>query len=140
MSNPRFLKPLWHLIDAKDQVLGRLSTQIVHILKGKHKPTFSPNYDCGDYVVVINARDVKLTGNKVSDKVYRWHTGYTGLKVMNVETLLRRKPEEVLRKSVLGMMAKNRLRRNYALKLRIFPGKMHSHLDQLPVGTESILK
>jgi large subunit ribosomal protein L13 len=97
MSHIRFANPVWHLIDAKGQVLGRLATQIVHVLKGKHKPTFSPNYDCGDYVVVINAREVKLTGNKMTDKVYRWHTGYPGgLKQITVERLLEKKPEEVM--------------------------------------------
>jgi large subunit ribosomal protein L13 len=96
MSNPRFSKPLWHLIDARNQIVGRLATQIVHILKGKHKPTFSPNYDCGDYVVVINASDVKFTGRKENDKLYTWHTGYPGgLKQLSVRDQLNKKPEEV---------------------------------------------
>jgi ribosomal protein L13 len=95
-SNPRFHKPLWHLVDARNQIVGRLATQIVHILKGKHKPTFTPNCDCGDYIVVINAQDVKFTGKKFTDKKYIWHTGYVGgLKEMNVKTLMDRKPEEV---------------------------------------------
>lgn len=95
-SNPRFHKPLWHLIDARNQIVGRLATQIVHILRGKHKPTFTPNCDCGDYVVVINAKEVKFTGRKFNDKKYRWHTGFPGgLKEMTVATLMDRKPEEV---------------------------------------------
>ncbi len=96
MSNIRFSKPLWHLVDAKGQVLGRLATQIAHILRGKHKPTFTPHYDCGDYVVVVNARDVVLTGNKVEQKQYAWHTGHPGgIKHINPKALLDRKPEEV---------------------------------------------
>lgn len=96
MSSAKFAKPVWHLVDAKNQVLGRLATQIVHILRGKHKPTFTPNCDCGDYVVVINAGQVRLTGNKVEGKMYKWHTGYAGgLKERSVADELDNKPEEV---------------------------------------------
>jgi len=139
MSHARFANPLWHLVDARGQVVGRLATQITTILRGKHKPTFSPNYDCGDYVVVINAQDVKFTGNKTNDKKYTWHTGWVGgLKQTTVKEQLDKKPEEVLRKAVLGMMAKNRLRKAYSHKLRIFPGNLHSHTDMLPDGTPPI--
>eukprot|EP01038_Epipyxis_sp_PR26KG_P004835 gene4835-6775_t len=139
--NSRFSQPLWHLIDAKDQIVGRLASQIVHILKGKHKPTFSPNYDCGDYVVVINASQIKFTGNKKQDKLYTWHTGYVGgLKQRSVFEQLQKKPEEVMRKAVLGMLAKNKLRKSIARKLRIFPGPNHLHEDMLPPGTKSILQ
>ena len=96
MSSPKFLNPLWHLIDARGQVVGRLASQVVHILKGKHKPTYSPNYDCGDYVVIINAREIKFTGEKYQKKLYTWHTGYPGgLKQIPVKEQLSRKPEEV---------------------------------------------
>ena len=96
MSNIRFSKPLWHLVDARGQVVGRLATQISQILRGKHKPNFTPNYDCGDYVVVINAKEAKFTGKKTQDKLYTWHTGYPGgLKQISVEQLLEKKPEEV---------------------------------------------
>lgn len=139
MSSPKFMKPLWHLVDAKNQIVGRLATQIGHILRGKHKPTFCPNYDCGDYVVIINAKYVKFTGSKLADKRYRWHTGYPGgLKEMAPKVLLDRKPEEVLRKAVLGMLPKNNLRRMQARKLRIFPGELHLHTDKLPLGTMPI--
>lgn len=95
-GNPRFARPLWHLIDAREQIVGRLATQITHILRGKHKPTFSPSDDCGDYVVVINAAKVKFTGQKKTDKLYRWHTGYVGgLKERTVKQQLEIKPEEV---------------------------------------------
>ena len=139
MSHIRFAKPLWHLVDARNQVVGRLATQITHILRGKHKPTFSPNYDCGDYVVVINAADVKFTGAKHTDKKYTWHTGWVGgLKQVTVKEQLEKKPEEVIRKAVLGMLNKNKLRKAYARKLRVFPGENHLHEDMLPVGTQPI--
>jgi large subunit ribosomal protein L13 len=94
--NKKFANPLWHLVDARDQVLGRLATQIVKVIRGKHKPNFCPNYDCGDYVVVINAAEVKLTGDKKKQKFYKWHTGYPGgLKQKSVEQYLNSKPEEV---------------------------------------------
>jgi large subunit ribosomal protein L13 len=139
MSHARFGNPLWHLIDARGQVVGRLATQITGILRGKHKPIFTPNYDCGDYVVVINAQDVKFTGNKNEDKKYTWHTGFPGgIKHMNVKDQLDKKPEEVLRKAVLGMMKKNIIRKSFSHKLRIFPGDKHTHLDMIPEGTPPI--
>lgn len=96
MATAKFGKPLWHLIDAKNQVVGRLATQIVHVLRGKHKPTFSPNYDCGDVVVVINAREVRFTGDKWNLKKYRWHTGYVGgLKEITAKDMHKKAPEEV---------------------------------------------
>lgn len=96
MTTPRFSKPLWHLIDAKDQIVGRLATQIVRILLGKHKPTFTPSADCGDYIVVINAKDVKFTGDKYENKKYTWHTGFPGgIKQISVKNQMIKKPEEV---------------------------------------------
>lgn len=93
----RYANPVWHLIDAKNQVVGRLACQITHILRGKHKPTFEPSHDCGDFVVVINARDVKFVGPRAEKKTYKWHTGYVGgLKTMSVPRLIEKKPEEVL--------------------------------------------
>ena len=138
-SNPKFQKPLWHLIDARGQIVGRLASQITTILRGKHKPNFCPNYDCSDYVVIINAKEIRFTGNKLNDKYYRWHTGYPGgLKEINVKNLLERKPEEVLRRAILGMMPKNTLRNYQATKLKIFPGEKHLHEDMLPPGTKPI--
>jgi large subunit ribosomal protein L13 len=90
---------MWHLIDARDQLVGRLATQITPILRGKHKPTFSPNYDCGDYVVIINAQHCKFSGNKEKQKLYSWHTGYPGgIKHTNPATMRATKPEEVRRR------------------------------------------
>lgn len=97
MSNWRFSQPVWHLIDAREQYVGRLATQISTLIRGKHKPNFTPNYDCGDYVVVINASEVKFTGKKHIQKQYSWHTGYPGgLKQTTVKEQLQNKPEEVI--------------------------------------------
>jgi large subunit ribosomal protein L13 len=94
--NRRFSQPAWHLVDAKNKICGRLSTQIVSLLRGKHKPNFTPWYDCGDYVVVVNAQDVHLTGDKLRQKHFIWHTGYPGgLKQRSVRDQLKLKPEEV---------------------------------------------
>lgn len=94
--NRRFAQPAWHLVDAKNKICGRLATQIVTLLRGKHKPNFTPWYDCGDYVVVINAQDVHLTGDKIRQKNFIWHTGYPGgLKQRSVRDQLKLKPEEV---------------------------------------------
>ena len=107
MSNARFARPLWHLVDAQNQIAGRLATQVVGILRGKHKPTFSPNMDCGDYVVIVNADKVKFTGQKFTNKQYTWHTGYPGgIKHLSVKEQMEKKPEEVLRKTIMGMFKK----------------------------------
>lgn len=128
-------KPKWHFIDGKNQVVGRLASDISRVLMGKHKPTYLPNIDSGDYVVVTNARHIALTGKKKEQKVYRWHTGYVGnLKEINVNRLLEKKPEEVLRKAVLGMLPKNRLKRVRASKLHIFPDEDHSFSAQAGRG------
>ena len=138
-TNPKWHKPLWHLVDAKDQIVGRLATQLVHVLRGKHKPSFQPNADCGDYIVVINASEIKFTGKKVDQKEYIWHTGYPGgLKRKNVKKYLEEKPEEILRKAVFGMMPNNKLRSKIMTKIRIFPGEKHLHEDKLPLGTPPV--
>ena len=97
MAHKRFAKPMWHLVDARDQLVGRLATQIAPILRGKHKPTFSPNYDCGDYVVIINAKHCKFSGKKDQQKKYSWHTGYPGgiRHITPAELRNKNKPEEV---------------------------------------------
>eukprot|EP00519_Triparma_laevis_P008262 CAMPEP_0182508814 /NCGR_PEP_ID=MMETSP1321-20130603/25655_1 /TAXON_ID=91990 /ORGANISM="Bolidomonas sp., Strain RCC1657" /LENGTH=128 /DNA_ID=CAMNT_0024714943 /DNA_START=7 /DNA_END=390 /DNA_ORIENTATION=- len=117
----------WHLIDAKNQVVGRLATQIAPLLKGKHKPTFRPNADCGDNVVVINAEKVKFTGKKLQQKLYYWHTNYPGgLRSRKAGDQLARQPTKVLRSAVLGMLTRNKLRHGYMEKrLHIYPGEAH---------------
>ena len=140
MSSPLFRNPLWHFIDARNQVVGRLASQVAPILRGKHKPNFTPNYDCGDYVVIVNASKVTFTGDKWKNKKYRWHTGFPGgLKEIAASDLIKKTPEEVLRNAIIGMLPKNMLKKNAMAKLRIFPGENHLHEDKLPKGTPSII-
>jgi len=123
----------WYVIDAKGQVLGRMATEIAMRLRGKHKPIFTPHIDTGDFIVVINASKVKLTGKKLSDKMYYRHTGYMGgLKSMNAKTMLEKKPEEVIRLAVKRMLPKNRLGRAQLKKLKIYAGPEHPHQAQTP--------
>jgi large subunit ribosomal protein L13 len=125
----------WVVIDAKGQVLGRLATQVARLLIGKDKPQFTPYLDCGDHVVVINAESIKLTGNKIDQKIYRHHSGYPGgLKEIPIKRLLQTRPEEVLREAVLGMLPKNKLRARRAKKLRVYAGSesLARHAGQKP--------
>lgn len=123
----------WYLVDADGQVLGRLASRIATILRGKHKPTFTPHLDVGDHVVVINAEKVTLTGKKLRDKVYRWHTGYIGsLREVKAETMLRTHPDRVIEWAVQGMLPKNRLGRAMAKKLKVYRGADHPHQAQQP--------
>ena len=122
----------WHLLDAEGQVLGRLSTQIAKLLRGKHKPTFTPHVDCGDGVVVINAEKIQVTGNKPNSKVYRRYSGYpSGLKEESLRHLLLRRPTEVVRRAVIGMLPSNPIGRQAARRLKIYAGKEHPHGGQL---------
>ena len=123
----------WYLVDANNKTLGRLSTEIASRLRGKHKPIFTPHVDTGDYIVVINASKIKVTGNKMNDKMYYKHTGYIGnLKAANLSTMLEKSPETVLMKSVRGMLPKNKLGNAMIKKLRIFSGSEHTHDAQQP--------
>ncbi|HBY56537.1 MAG TPA: 50S ribosomal protein L13 [Candidatus Atribacteria bacterium] len=121
----------WYLIDAKGKVLGRLATQVASILRGKNKPSFTPSMDLGDYVVIINAEKIKVTGNKLKGKIYRYHTSYPGgLKSTTLETLLQKKPELVFKKAVQGMIPHNKLGRAIIKKLKIYRGDEHPHQAQ----------
>jgi large subunit ribosomal protein L13 len=123
----------WYLIDAADQTLGRLATQIAVLLRGKHKPTFSPNLDGGDFVVVVNAEQVRLQGRKPEQKVYYRHSGYPGgLKTIPFKRMLANHPDRILRLAVKGMLPKTRLGRQQLTKLRIYAGPKHPHVAQLP--------
>lgn len=123
----------WYVVDADGQVLGRLASRVATILRGKHKPTFAPHLDVGDHVVVVNAGKVRLTGRKLRDKVYRWHTGYIGgLREVNAETMLKTHPERVIEWAVQGMLPKNRLGRAMARKLKVYRGAEHPHRAQQP--------
>lgn len=125
--------PNWHLIDASDKPLGRLASQIAVLLRGKHKPIFSPHLDTGDFVVVVNAERVKLTGNKMRDKYYYHHTGYPGgIKSIQAEKLFIKKPVEPLRLAVKRMLPKNALNRKVLLKLKLYAGPDHPHQAQNP--------
>ncbi|NCO24468.1 MAG: 50S ribosomal protein L13 [bacterium] len=121
----------WYLIDAEGKILGRLATQIAKILRGKNKPTYTPSMDLGDYVVVVNAEKIKVTGNKLQGKIYRYHTFYPGgLKSVRLETLLKRKPELVVKKAIQGMIPHNKLGRAMIKKLKIYKGSEHPHQAQ----------
>ena len=127
----------WYLVDAKDKTLGRLSTEIARRLRGKHKPIYTPHVDTGDYIVVINASGIKVTGNKMKDKMYHKHTGYIGnLKSMNLETMMNKSPERVLTKSVRGMLPKTKLGNAMIKKLKVFAGPEHTHGAQQPQTLE----
>jgi len=127
----------WYLVNAEGKVLGRLSTELVKILKGKNKPTYTPHMDTGDFVVVVNAGKVTLTGKKMKDKIYYHHTGYPGgIKEMNAEKLLAKKPTEMIRMAVKGMLPKNSLGRQMLRKLKIYAGPNHPHEAQKPVPLE----
>lgn len=123
----------WYLVDADNQVLGRLATRVATILRGKHKPTFAPHLDVGDHVVVVNAEKVHLTGRKRTAKLYRWHTGYIGgLREVTADQMLRTHPERVIEWAVQGMLPKNRLGRAMAKKLKVYRGAAHPHQAQQP--------
>jgi len=123
----------WYVVDADGQVLGRLATRVATILRGKHKPIFAPHLDVGDHVVVINAEKVHLTGKKLRDKVYRWHTGYIGgLREVNADKMLKTHPERVIEWAVQGMLPKNRLGRAMGKKLKVYRGAAHPHQAQQP--------
>jgi large subunit ribosomal protein L13 len=123
----------WYIVDAQDKVLGRMATEIGRVLRGKHKPIFSPNLDAGDFVIVVNARGVKLTGRKASDKIYYRHTEYPGgIRERSAAEMLIEKPEQVIRLAVRGMLPKNRLSRKLLTKLKIYPGSEHPHMAQKP--------
>jgi len=127
----------WLLVDAEDKVLGRMATEIARILRGKHKAVFTPHVDTGDFIVVVNADKIRLTGKKLTDKVYYHHTGYTGnLKMTTARNLLEKKPEEVLRHAVRGMLPKNHLGRELLKKLKIYAGPEHPHEAQKPQPLE----
>ncbi|MFK7887878.1 MAG: 50S ribosomal protein L13 [Gammaproteobacteria bacterium] len=136
-AKPETVKRDWYVIDAKDKVLGRLATELARRLKGKHKPEYTPHVDTGDYIVVINAEQVRVTGNKAKDKMYHHHTGYIGnLKSESFESLQARKPEQVIQLAVKGMLPKNPLGRAMLKKLRVFAGTEHPHAAQQPQALE----
>ena len=127
----------WHVVDATDVVLGRLASQVAILLRGKHKPVFAPHVDTGDFVIVVNASKVALTGAKLTQKKAYRHSGYPGgLKAVSYEELLAKRPEEVIMKAVRGMLPKNRLARQQLKKLKVYAGPDHPHAAQQPKDFE----
>ena len=127
----------WYLVDAEGKTLGRLATVVASHLRGKHRPTFTPNYDLGDHVIVVNAAKVVLTGKKKSDKFYRWHTGYPGgIKEIAAGKLLATRPDRVIESAVSGMLPKNSLGRKLITKLKVYAGAEHPHAAQKPEPLE----
>ncbi len=136
-ANPKDIDRKWYVVDAADQVLGRLASQVAVILKGKHKPTYTPHVDTGDHVIIINAEKVRLTGNKLQDKAYHRHSGYIGgIKKTTAGEMLNRHPERVIQFAVWGMIPHNRLGRKMIKKLRVYAGPEHPHQAQMPEPLE----
>ena len=128
------IKRAWYLVDAKDKILGRIATRIADVLRGKHKAIFSPNIDTGDYVVVINASKVRVSGKKMADKIYRRYSGYpSGLKEVTLEEMLKDKSEQVIRLAVRRMLPQNPLGNKIIKKLKIYAEDLHLHKSQKPI-------
>ncbi|NOY73705.1 MAG: 50S ribosomal protein L13 [Gammaproteobacteria bacterium] len=133
-AKPATVKHDWYVVDAADKTLGRLSTEIARRLKGKHKAIYTPHIDTGDYIIVVNAGSVKVTGNKAKDKIYYRHTGYIGnLKSISFEKLQEKAPEQIIEKAVKGMLPKNPLGRAMFKKLKVYAGADHPHAAQQPL-------
>jgi large subunit ribosomal protein L13 len=127
----------WHLVDATDKTLGRLATELALRLRGKHKPIYTPHVDTGDYIVVVNAEKIRVTGNKLEDKIYHHHTGYIGnLKSEPLGKLMQRAPERAIERAVKGMLPKNKLGRAMYKKLHVYAGPEHPHAAQQPAALE----
>jgi large subunit ribosomal protein L13 len=133
LEKPANVIETWHLVNAEGKTLGRLAARVAGILRGKHRPTFTPNVDMGDHVVIVNAEKIHLTGSKMETKLYRHHTGYPGgLKTSSAEHLFRRDPTELLTRAIEGMLPKNPLGNGMAKKLRVYTGPNHPHHAQKP--------
>ena len=133
MARPLEVERRWHLIDAEGKTLGRLASEIARLLRGKNRPQYTPHVDVGDFVVVVNAEKIAVTGKKAEQKIYRRYTGYPGgLRELSYEDMAERKPTEILRKAVYGMMPKTRLGRQQLRKLKIYAGPEHPHAAQNP--------
>ena len=136
-AKPDSVKRDWYVVDASGKTLGRLASEIATRLRGKHKPEFTPHVDTGDYIVVVNAEKVHVTGKKASDKMYYRHSGFPGgIKQANFETLIAKKPEQVLELAVKGMMPRNPLGRAMLSKLKVYAGAEHPHTAQQPQALE----
>lgn len=136
-AKPESVKRDWYIVDASGKTLGRLASEIAHRLRGKHKAEFTPHVDTGDYIVVVNAERVQVTGSKATDKVYHYHTGYMGnMRSFTFEKMIERAPERVLQEAVKGMLPKNPLGRAMLRKLKVYAGAQHPHAAQQPKSLE----
>jgi large subunit ribosomal protein L13 len=133
VAKPSDIKKNWYVVDLEGKVLGRAAAEIARVLRGKHKPIYTPSVDTGDFVIVLNADKVKLTGNKMADKIYHRHTGFPGgIRSISAEKLLVKKPEMLIEKAVKGMLPKNKLGRQMFKKLKVYAGPEHPHAAQMP--------
>lgn len=136
-TKPADVRRDWYMVDASGKTLGRLASEVARRLRGKHKPEYTPHVDTGDYIVVVNAEKIAVTGNKLQDKMYYQHTGYIGnLKSINLEKLLAKAPERVIQQAVKGMMPRNPLGRSMLGKLKVYAGPEHKHQAQQPKTLE----
>ena len=136
-AKPSDIKRDWYVVDATGKTLGRLASEIAIRLRGKHKPEYPPHMDTGDYIVVINARDIRVTGNKANDKLYHRHSGYPGgIKSISFNKLRQSKPERIIETAVKGMLPKGPLGREMYRKLKVYPGAAHKHAAQQPIPLE----
>jgi large subunit ribosomal protein L13 len=136
-AKPADVRRDWYVVDAAGKTLGRLSTEIARRLRGKHKPEYTPHVDTGDYIVVVNAEKIRVTGSKMQDKLYQHHTGYIGnLKTITLQKLLEKAPERVIEKAVKGMLPRGPLGRQMFGKLKVFAGPEHNHSAQQPIPLE----
>ena len=136
-AKPNEVQRDWYVVDAQGRTLGRLATEVARRLRGKHKPEYTPHVDTGDYIVIINAEKIRVTGNKLKDKTYYRHTGYVGnLKSESLDNLLKRAPERVLELAVKGMLPRNPLGRQMFKKLKVVQGENHPHQAQQPLPLE----
>lgn len=132
-AKPAEVERKWYVVDATDQIVGRLATKVATILRGKHKPIYTPHVDCGDYVIIINADKVRLTGKKEEQKEYKHHTGYSGgLKSISYKNMMEKFPERILEHAIKGMLPHNTLGRQMYRKLRVYAGEAHDHQAQSP--------
>jgi large subunit ribosomal protein L13 len=137
MAKKEEVKRNWYIVDAEGQTLGRLASKISPILTGKNKPTYTPYVDTGDYVILLNAKKVKLTGNKKADKMFRWHTGYMGgLKERSYGEMLEKQPRKLLERTIKGMLPKSKLGNAMGKKLKVYAGTDHPHEAQNPIKIE----
>ena len=133
VAKPLEIERKWYVVDADGKTLGRLASEVAKILRGKHKPIYTPHVDTGDFVIIVNAEKVRLTGKKLDQKMYRWHTGYVGhLKERSYRDMLQNKPETVVEAAIKGMLPHNSLGRSMASKLKVYAGPEHKHEAQQP--------